>query len=401
MPPLRVYLDSSDYSVLSDPRRSSPDNKSVLQELRLLKNEGLVTIHFSGTLLSEMAPMDPGSADAALRRADLLVELCGRNALLSQDRIFSIELRRAFGTATNVESVYSSVGEWYPEGVSEISPITAIDMSSCINDAIAETGHNRKARRAAKRIILKAGSPRAALKTALVTNARSGSLDEILTKYPMRPEDARVLGRFVVGDATPAQASRAFENSLRDPRWMMLWFEQHHAQLTPFIEWTRSPAEPFIASLLEMADLAVALRRQDAALKTDLTSSLLSSKRWTEQQNLLLAKIAARFCTEFSFESAQPISTSVLEKKCPGLTVAVRSLHSAAWTVTSETPRKPKLSDFPDAMHAVYAPYVDVFRADSFMAPYISKQVAKHGTTTVSKLADLPRKISEALAARK
>ena len=216
----------------------------------------------------------------------------------------------------------------------------------------------------------------------------------------MRPEDARVLGRFVVGDATQAQASQAFENSLRDPRWMMLWFEKHHTQLTPFIEWTRSPAKPFIASLLEMADHAAALRRQDSALGTDLTNSLLSSTKWKEQQDSLLVRIAARFCTEFSVESAQLISSSVLDENCPGLTVAVRSLHSAAWTVTSETPRKPKLSDFPDAMHAVYAPYVDVFRADSFMAPYISRHVSKHGTTTVSKLTNLPKAISEVLAAR-
>lgn len=400
MTPLRVYLDSSDYSVLSDPRRASPENKSVLQELRRLKNEGQVTIHFSGTLLSEMAPMEPGFADVALRRADLLVELCGRNALLSQDRIFSNELRRAVGKATDVESVYSNVGEWYPEGVAEISPITAIDMSSYIREAIAETGLNRKARRAAQRMTLKAGSPRSGIKTALLESARSGSLDEILAKYPMRPEDARVLGRFVVGDATPAQASQAFENSLRDPRWMMLWFEQHHAQLTPFIEWARSPAKPLIASLLEMADHAVTLRRQDSEFGTDLASSLLSSKKWEEQQDSLLARVATRFCTEFSVESAQPLSPSVLDTNCPGLTVAVRSLHSAAWTVTSETPRKPKLSDFPDAMHAVYAPYVDVFRADSFMAPYISRRATMHGTITVSKLSNLPRTLSDILAAR-
>jgi len=52
-------------------------------------------------------------------------------------------------------------------------------------------------------------------------------------------------------------------------------------------------------------------------------------------------------------------------------------------------------------MHAVYAPYVDIFRADSFMAPYIARQSNKYGTTTVAKLVDLSKAITERLTARK
>lgn len=401
MPPLRVYLDSSDYSVLSDPKRITNDLSAVLQTLREFKERGVISIYFSGTLLSEMAPLHSEYADAAVRRANLLVELCGRNAMLSQDRVFSAELRRASGQTMQLGNMHSTDGEWYPEGISDISPLTAIQMSSQIVEAIGETGLGRKERRAAQRLALKDGKPRAALMKAIVENARSGPMNEILAKYPMRPEDARVLGRFVVGDATSAQAAKAFEASLKDPSWMMLWFEQNHAQLTPFIEWTRSPAKSISSSLSEMAEHAASLRRQDAVLGTSLANELLSAGKWESLQDSLLCRIASRFCAEFLGDESTSMSSRMIDQACPGLSVAVRSLQSAAWTVTAGTPRKPKLSDFPDAMHAVYAPYVDIFRADSFMAPYIARQSNKYGTTTVAKLVDLSKAITERLTARK
>ena len=69
--------------------------------------------------------------------------------------------------------------------------------------------------------------------------------------------------------------------------------------------------------------------------------------------------------------------------------------------MVATTPRKAKLSDFPDAMHAMYAPYVDVFRADSFMAPHVNRCVQRHSTIVVSKLDELVTSIGEVLKSRK
>jgi hypothetical protein len=43
----------------------------------------------------------------------------------------------------------------------------------------------------------------------------------------------------------------------------------------------------------------------------------------------------------------------------------------------------------------MYAPYVDVFRADRYMAPHIRKQVERRGVLVVSRLEDIPAQIDE------
>lgn len=393
---IRIYLDSSDYSVLSDPRRCTGTFASILHQLRSIRDEGLATFHFSGILLSEMAPLDPEFTDAAQRRADLLVELCGQNCLISQDRLFAGELRFAGQDTDDPPSIYSSSGEWYPEGIAEISPIGAVAMATNIKEAISDFGLGRKARREAERKALKGGKPRPAVQSSLIANARAGSLDEILQIYPMRPDDARILGRFVVGDATAAQAAAAFEGSLRDPRWMMQWFERHHSKLSHFIEWTRGPAASMILNLNDLAEHAATLRRMDLERGTSMAASILSSKGWSTQQDELLLRVSKRICKELLGFDNPNLSPKLIDEKCAGISVGIRSLHSAWWTTTSKTPRPAKLSDFPDALHAMYAPYVDIFRADSFMAPYIDKNASRFGTTTIGKLVDLPNAIQVA-----
>lgn len=401
MPPVRIYLDSSDFSVLSDPRRCSGELASVLEQLRDWRAEGKIACYFSGVHLSEMAPLDATSTDAAQRRADLLVELCGRNALISQDRLFANELRFALRQTAHLPAVHSQTGEWYPDGAADISPVGQVEMTVNIKEAIHGSGLNREARRMAKRKALKSGKPRPSLKAAIVANARTGSLNEILEKYPMRPQDARVLNRYAVGDATLQEASTAFQESLRDPSWMMQWFEKHHAQLSPFIAWTRSPAASMLIHLNEMAQHASSLRHLDATLGTSLADTVLSSKKWTTHQNEILLRIAMRMSKELLDKDHVPLTIESVDECCPGLSVGIRSLHSAWWTTTGQTPRQAKLSDFPDALHAIYAPYVNVFRADSFMAPYIAKYANKFRTTVVAKLTQLPNAVQTILSEEK
>ena len=67
-----------------------------------------------------------------------------------------------------------------------------------------------------------------------------------------------------------------------------------------------------------------------------------------------------------------------------------------------QTPDKDTLlaSDFGDVMHAFYALYVDIFRADRFMADGLRKSLAHTRTTIVSKLSELPALIKARLRSR-
>jgi len=391
--PLRLYLDSSDYSVLSDPTRAELKAPGVLESLRSHIDAGNVECFFSGAHLSEMAPVDKAYADAAERRASLMVELCGKNVFVSHNRLMSHEVRRALGLeATQFDPVRRD-GEWFPEGAAEMLPITEVDRAASMQEAIQELG--REARRKAAKKLMKRGKPKRSTQQSLVNNSRSGSLDEILSIYPMKPESARILSRFVVGDATAAEATKAFQDSLRDPRWMMKWFEQHHDKLTPFIAWLRGPAQDVVEKLDELAKSIADARDK---LSPDAFAELFVVKQWQEWQDDMVVKIANRLAV--NTRTTKTLTTEQIDEYCPGLSVAVRSIHSAWRTVTLNRPRQAKLSDFPDAMHAAYAPYSDIYRADSFMAPYVANQASRYGTTVVPKLTALPQAIDGLLAKR-
>ena len=295
---LLVYLDNSDYSNLSKLSASPHRFDDVLNRLTNLKSEQVIYC-FSGTMLSEISPLRPAFSDAANRRAEALVGLCGRNALISIDRLIAAEIQALICEATSPPSVHSPTGDWFPSNIEALSPVKQLELVAELQSSLRSMAPNRKARRYAESKSIKREQVSSAMRKLLVSGAREGTLDEILSRYPMRPDDARVLARFVVGDATAAEANAAFLETLRDPRW-------------------------------------------------------------------------------------------------PGLSVGVRSLLSA-WrsSLTAMTPRAPKNSDFPDAVHAMYAPYVQIFRADAFMAPHIQKLTKRFGTAVVSKLEELPSTIQE------
>lgn len=397
MAPILIYLDSSDYSVLSDPRRRTPQLSDLLNHLYEWIEHGRVRCVFSGTHLSEMAPLDSSVADAATRRATLLANLCGRHALASQERLFDGELRFALGILDQLPNPFNDNAEWFPEFSADVFPVEAFKIGPEIQSAIDSLQLNRQARRKAQRLALRGSKPRAKLHESLKRNARTTSLDEILQTYPMRHEDARTLGRYVVGDVSATDAREAFLNSLRDPRWMMQWFGRHHGKLTPFIEWVRTPARTMIESLNKIVEHAAKVRSIDNLLGTTIADEFFTSKQWTQWQDEVLSAVSMKLLQTLLNEFRDNVQSAMIDRCCPGLSTGIRSLHSAWWTATTKTPRPPRLSDFPDALHACYAPYVDVFRADSFMAPYIAKHASRYGTIVVPKLADLAPRLRELL----
>jgi hypothetical protein len=395
MRPVTVYLDSSDFSLLSDPRRDSPQTKTVLNDLLRLKEARRAVFFFSGIHLSEMAPTNTDFAEAATRRADLLVQLCDRNALISQDRLLMAELEQAVGAPNAAVVPHSEVGEWYPTGALDFNPLTPLEMGKNVEEAIVETTTNRETRRAARRKALRAGKPRLKLQTSIVEGFRRGPLDDLLKSLPMKPEDARTISNFLVGYASRDQAVRAFEESLRDPRWMMQWFEHNHTSLYPFIKWTREAGLPLVGDLENLIRVAAQMRYAAANSGQSVTEDMFSAKKWASLQDGILLNVANRLITNWFDKPTTVVDVKSLDTSCPGLSVAVRSLHAASWASASQTPRQPKLSDFPDAMHATYAPYVDIFRADSFMAPHIAKFANRFQTRVVARLVELPNAIQD------
>lgn len=398
---IRIFLDSSDYSMLSDSSKQTPALVDTLQELLDLRDSDRVRFYYSGTILSEMAPLDPAYASAAKQRTDMLIRLCGTNALAWHSTILANELASAYEVAGPVFSAYSDTGDWYPLEVFRLLPNDQLDISKTITDVLRGPGVSRTERRKAQKQLLKRGQPRPAVRAILGEDPENQSIDKLMAHFPMRPADARTLMRFYTGHATADEATLAFRASLRDPRWMIQWFRQNHTELNEFVTLLRNPAARVVDAVLSAFEKAKEIRALDHTFGSGFADSIIINKEWIEFQDSCLSNVAAQIAESALNIRYQPLDPAILELRCPGLTVAVRSLFSAWWTTTTKMPRAPQPNDFADAMHAIYAPYVHVFRADSFMAPHIQKHVARYGVRVVSKLKGIGEAINTEIASDK
>lgn len=216
----------------------------------------------------------------------------------------------------------------------------------------------------------------------------------------MRPEDALTLMHFYTGHATADEATSAFRSSLRDPRWMIQWFRQNHTGLNEFVALLRNPANMANDAVLSAFEKAKEIRALDHTFGPTFADSIITNEKWIELQDSALSNIAAQLAETMLKIKFEPLSSEVLELRCPGLTVAIRSLYSAWWTATTKMPRTPQPNDFADVVHALYAPYVHVFRADSFMAPHIQRHAARYGVKVVPKLKGIGEAVDAVIASR-
>src|SRR5271165_6024546 len=94
--PKLVYLDSSDFSNLSAPYGDlSPERRSILTILREHKSAGTAVFFMSAVHLSEAVHAAREHKEAAVRRAELMHELCGSNILRLATDLPKLELQKA------------------------------------------------------------------------------------------------------------------------------------------------------------------------------------------------------------------------------------------------------------------------------------------------------------------
>lgn len=378
--PIRVYLDSCDYSVLSNPRNQTARSIELCEKLRSWAKSGEVEFLFSGTHLSEMAPLDASYTPAATARADLLVDLCGRKSFVSCDRLLSFELMSIYQPLDCNDLVLSMNAEWFPDVSDSVSQIVNV-ANQTVNDISKQYGLNRQQRRQLKQNFFKHGHPKRNTDLNI-----SGVYEEILASYPMREQDARVISQYILGTVTAQQVHEALLESLRDPRWMTLWFATNFDKLTPLSTMVRAPSQALKTIIQGIYEQTAILRNVDKTIGTNQVSDYLTSRSFKEEQDKLFVNVATRLQSALLNIDAPELTVEVLYNKCPGYSAFLRSFLSSMCSSLGKNPRSPKDSDLVDSIHAMYAPYVDVFRADNYMTPHIQKQVARHGTIVAPNL---------------
>ncbi|VVQ23777.1 hypothetical protein PS925_05377 [Pseudomonas fluorescens] len=377
-PPL-IYLDSCDYSALSKSHLSESEAEH-LATLKSLKLSGEVLFVFSGAHISEMSPLDQQYSAAAVERTSLMVDLCGRNTLISFDRLMKAELSRLVARCAQPVNALDTNGEWFPEMGSLMNPIDELDVAGKLRQEMEKHVLNRKMRR-----MVKAGTTNKNGRLRSDVEKRFGQADysELISKVPMRPRDFTVLKNYVLGRSTRGEANEAFLESLRDPSYMVQWFIHHHQQLGPIVEWVRRPAR----QLLESCEATITgLQEQLARLPdSDRAAAIrgISGTKWEKLKQQGMIDIVNRLLTLLLPGASACNNTKDIEDYCPGLHVCINTFYDSLQNSFKERPRVMKSSDFVDIIHALYIPYVSYFRADRYMCSVIQPLVPKHFGTQV------------------
>jgi hypothetical protein len=400
---LRVYLDSADYSNLSNPR-SPPHMHNMRQTLQTLSDEGHVEFWYSGAHLSEMAPLEWEHSSLAEDRAACLSDLCGRHALISIDKLLAHEYSCLAQEHHTIDPILSYVGDWFPE-LGDIMPSTPwAEAAHQATDVMKGHGLNRQARRKINTHLFTKGKPKKAMLAAASSNPPD--VRAILEKYPMKEQDAVIFSKYLTGDATKAEAQAAFLESLRDPRWIMQWFAIHHQEMTPVLAWARGHAPEMIARIREAAQTVMRIKTKHAAAVSVgrvhgevLPSDPVNDIWWKDSQNELICNLVTRVAANYAdYQFPLPVTPQATDAYLPGFSTSIRLLHSLTRHSVGKTARNLKESDWVDCIHAMYAPYVDVFRADKFMAPLIRQHVQKRGVTVVENLEVLLTTVTQRLS---
>lgn len=403
MKPISVFLDNSDYSDLSNPRLVDTYG-DILKLLQRHAASGQASFYFSGAMLSEVSPLPGSNVSGAMERARVLAQLCGRNALISYDKILRHELARLIGIPAPIASVYSEVGEWFPDTVPNLVDRMRVDLADVLEKSTREVElpaeSNREQRRAAKRR-MKSSQGKAEFMALARQVAQSATIDELSSRLPIKPEYAKAVADYCVGGGSRDAAVAALKACFVDPTWVMGWFAKHPDDGDQFSEWVREPARKVHVVFEEFRQFTESLRSRLLPDQADSFSVLLPPS-WGKQVDSILERVAAAGCLKFlDVTDAHPKAQEIISS-CPGLSLSVLS-YLSVWRdpILFYRGKSPKQSAFVDSLHSMYAPYVDVFRSDQGMSHHARALLKGSGTEVVSTLRQLPEVIARRIAERK
>lgn len=397
--PLRLYLDSSDYSVLSNQRNLSTDLENTRRKLQEWVERGSVVVFFSQTLLAEMAPIAHGAEPHAQARAEILFNLCGRNALLATDRLITFELSKLPDNETLAPAgPYAFDGTWYGSGADELpQPFSPHAIKKMALEEIEVMRLNRKQRRQASRAITRS---RASIHAQAHAKARSFALSDeqasqLLNGYPLKREDFASVMRYLASGEGANEARDAYRRSLSDPRWILEWMYTDIERSRDFANMIREPGLRLYEQLISSVTCADQLR----ALSDQSRAHELLSRESLDRSTILQIEQITTALARRMLAYNKPVSAAQIKDACPGIYTMLGTFFSA-WRSSVERNRAPpRRSDYADALHALYAPYVDIFRTDSSMAPHVSRH-APPTTLVVRKLTQLVPTIETLLSQR-
>jgi hypothetical protein len=377
MRPIKIHLDTSDYSAMHDAPTGSAVAE-IREKLTEMARTGRIEVGLSYHVVFELLQRaDPEHRGNRLSRARLLSELCGLNAF-------------PYPTDLGDGHRFSKEGLWQPRITLEDHEIEVI-----VSHFIRTVQQDPEATAHVRRIVTKR---KYLCRWAEEYPDRFGAI--AYKNWPIMfgrslVEDG-TFGRYVAGAMSRDEANRKLWFFINDPASIYeLWFEQCNWDC-PIMERRDNIAGKFVTMLGELrgtmartSDLRTQITAElnatgDAALSPDGRSQLLQLRRDLKT-----------FREEIS--SPQQLSEDVpIWKQLFGNESA---LLAAEVLYAFERDKRPiKDSDGIDFVHVMYLPHTDLWRGDRAFSDLLKKHKVGFSERVVPTLLELPARIEAEFA---
>ena len=372
MRPIRIHLDTSDYSAMHD----APTGSSVAEireKLTGMARSGRIEIGLSYHVVFELLQRaDPEHRANRLSRARLLSELCGLNAF-------------PYPTDLGEGHRFSKEGLWQPRITLEDHEIEVV-----VDHFIRTVQQDPEATAHVRRIVTRRKYLR---RWAEEYPERFGALaykNWPVMFGPILVEDG-TFGRYVAGAMSRDEANRKLWFFINDPASIYeLWFEQCNWD-SPIMERRDNISAKFVTMLGELRGTMARTKDLRAEITGELNAmgddALSPDGR---SQLLQLRKELGVFRDEIS--SPQQLCEDVpIWKRLFGN----ESARLAAEILYAfERDKRPiKDSDGIDFVHVMYLPHTDLWRGDRAFADLLKKHKVSFSERVVPTLLELPARI--------
>jgi hypothetical protein len=393
-----VYLDSSDFSNLSVPDSElSQESRTILAALRLHKRAE--TAFFLSVIhLSEAVHAADEHKEPAVRRAELMRELCGSNILCLPMDIPKLELERAiaFGGSgrLTIDQIRSQQGEWFGVDLplDQMSDNRA-NMRRKL-DSHFEDLPRRERRKRRSELDFRKKSSREKWRELMKIGARTTQVP-----YPFTLIDQDIVIDWFLGAISDAEFRQRTIQIMHDPYVMFKYlvdatgnrntlYNSLRKQGNDIADFTAESDCELIGALLPFAkievmpDLKALVDKfifQPSTLRRIISSFGASANEITDVD---LRKIIKTCPSLFMFTE---LYKSILLSRAHSYFLRIRAGNT--------TPKRPNPSDFGDILHCYYAPYFDVFRCDARFGAQL-KHHAPIRARIADRIGDLPRMLS-------
>lgn len=399
--PFQVYLDSSDFSVLSDPSRRTQEIITLESQLISWRDAGLIEMRFAYSHLIEAAPMEPQYTEAFRCRAQKIAELCQGKALAAQNKIYMAEIRALSGEPVKNGYIFMDDGDWLPERSDDLTDLTELlDPAQLKRDVEAKGLGRAETRKRLNQLFTKNGELRPAAKERLKQRFPQ-MVAALCQQYPVNKEEVVKLCNSILNGASTESARGVLYNSFINLPNFAEWFVRQFDQVNPTVAWLRKTGDSTRNAILESRKTFDNLLVSQAKSGVSNDAILTMAQEAVES---MIERLPETILTALAEQCGYPVPPTMVLRELPGKAPSLFTSISVWGGIMRKTfkplenERNPRISDMGDVLHSHYLPHVDFFRTDGFAASVIQEMKLPFNTTIVGNLLQLPDAIIRRLA---